>query len=108
MGYGHARVVEPEDPRARQDARAAVELRLRPVASLRLSGRVAWKDEDVSERTRLRQEVRTTVDVSGAVRDAVTLRGRYAWVVDLKDARGARVPPEVPRHLVRLDVETRF
>ncbi|MCE9669062.1 hypothetical protein LY474_14715 [Myxococcus stipitatus] len=108
MGYGHARVVEPDDPRARQDARAVVELRLRPVESLRLSGRVAWKDEDVSERTRLRQEVRTTVDVSGAVLDAVTLRGRYAWVVDLKDAREARVPPEVPRHLVRLDVETRF
>ncbi|MCP3098236.1 hypothetical protein LZ198_05010 [Myxococcus sp. K15C18031901] len=108
FGYGHSRGVEAGAASPRQDARAVAEVRLRPVEALRLSGRVAWKDEDLSERTRLRQEVRTTVDASWAMHDAVTLRGRYAWVVDLKDARGARVAPDAPRHLFRLEVETRL
>ncbi|WP_426733752.1 hypothetical protein [Myxococcus faecalis] len=106
--YGHARVVETGATEARWDGRALVELKLRPAESWRVGGRVQWKDEDLSERTRLRQEVRTTVDLRWSVLERTTMRGRYAWVVDLKDARTARTPPDEPRHLFQLDVETRF
>ena len=37
-----------------------------------------------------------------------TARARYAWVLDLKDAHGARTPPDPPRHLFNLELETRF
>ncbi|MCP3163515.1 hypothetical protein [Myxococcus qinghaiensis] len=105
---GYARVVEPGSPRARDDGRASVELKLRPVESLRLGARLQWKDEDLAERTRLRQEVRTTVDLGWTLLPATTVRGRYVWVVDLKDARAAKTPPDAPRHLFQLEVETRF
>ncbi len=105
---GYARVVEPGSPRARDDGRALVELKLRPVESLRLGARLQWKDEDLAERTRLRQEVRTTVDLGWTLLSSTTARGRYAWVVDLKDARAAKTPPDAPRHLFHLEVETRF
>ncbi|MFY2556081.1 hypothetical protein ACN469_00400 [Corallococcus terminator] len=105
---GYARVVEPGSPRPRNDGRVLVELKLRPVESLRLGARVQWKDEDLAERTRLRQEVRATVDSGWTLLSATTVRGRYAWVVDLKDARAAKTPPDAPRHLFHLEVETRF
>ncbi|WP_241758781.1 hypothetical protein [Pyxidicoccus parkwayensis] len=105
--YGHARVVEPDALEPRYDGQAVLEVRLTPVDSVKLGGRVVWKDEDLSERSRLRQELRTAVDASWALR-AVTARTRYTWVLDLKDARTARVPPDPPRHLFHLEVETRF
>ncbi|MFP2931645.1 hypothetical protein ACLESO_41960, partial [Pyxidicoccus sp. 3LG] len=106
--YGHARVEEPRQARPRYDGQAVLDVRLRPSESLRLSARLAWKDEDLSERTRLRQELRTVLDASWAASDAVTARTRYAWVLDLKDAAGARVPPDPPRHLFHLELETRL
>ncbi|MCP3065537.1 hypothetical protein LXT21_42910 [Myxococcus sp. K38C18041901] len=106
--YGQARVVETGTSAARWDGRALVEVKLRPAESWRVGGRVQWRDEDMAERTRLRQEVRTTVDLRWSVLEGTTMRGRYAWVVDLKDARTARMPPDEPRHLFQLDVETRF
>ncbi|TQF15247.1 hypothetical protein FJV41_14555 [Myxococcus llanfairpwllgwyngyllgogerychwyrndrobwllllantysiliogogogochensis] len=105
---GYTRVVEPGTSKARNDGRALIELKLRPLESLRLGARIQWKDEDLSERTRLRQEVRTTVDLGWTLLSATTVRGRYVWVVDLKDARAARTPPDAPRHLFQLEVETRF
>ncbi|WP_241757802.1 hypothetical protein [Myxococcus landrumensis] len=99
--YGGARVVERGQSAARWDGRALVGVMLRAGDAARLGARVEWKDEDLSEHTRLRRELRTTVDVGWSVLAALTLRGRYAWVLDLK----AR---ETPRHLVQVDVETRF
>jgi hypothetical protein len=92
----------------RYDGQAVLDVRLRPVDSVKLGGRLVWKDEDLSERSRLRQELRAAVDASWAAYDTVTARARYAWVLDLKDARAARVPPDPPRHLFHLELETRF
>lgn len=106
--YGHARVDEPGAAGPRYDGQAVVDVRLRPTESLRLGGRVVWKDEDLSERSRLRQELRAGVDAGWTAFDTVSARARYAWVLDLKDASVARVPPDPPRHLFHLELETRF
>lgn len=105
--YAHARVDDPVNQGAREDAHAVVEAQVRPCEALRLRGRAVWRDEDLSTRNRREQSFRATLDASWTA-DAVTTRARYAWVVDLKDARGARTPPEAPRHLFALEVETRF
>ncbi|WP_233612196.1 hypothetical protein [Corallococcus sp. AB045] len=105
--YAHARVDDPVNRGVREDAHAVVEAQVRPCDAVRLRGRAVWKDEDLSTRNRLEQAFRTTLDASWTA-DAVTTRARYAWVVDLKDARGARTPPDAPRHLFALEVETRF
>lgn len=105
--YAHARVDDPVNRGVREDAYAVVETQVRPCESVRLRGRAVWKDEDLSTRNRLEQSFRATLDASWTA-DAVTTRARYAWVVDLKDARGARTPPDAPRHLFALEVETRF
>nr|WP_242589070.1 hypothetical protein [Corallococcus macrosporus] len=106
--YAHARVDDPVNRGVRQDAQAVVETQVRPCEAVRLRGRAVWKDEDLSTRNRLEQSFRATLDASWTAADAVTTRARYAWVVDLKDARGARTPPDAPRHLFALEVETRF
>lgn len=106
--YGHARVVEPEARGPRYDGQAVLDVRLMPSESLKLGGRVVWRDEDRSERSRLRQELRASADASWAASGAVSARARYAWVLDLKDASTARVPPDPPRHLFHLELETRF
>nr|WP_246357635.1 hypothetical protein [Pyxidicoccus fallax] len=106
--YGHARVDEPEAGGPRYDGQAVLDVRLRPGERLRLGGRLVWKDEDLSERSRLRQELRASVDASWSAFDTVSARARYAWVLDLKDASVARVPPDPPRHLFHLELETRF
>ncbi|WP_342378286.1 hypothetical protein NVS55_02890 [Myxococcus stipitatus] len=99
--YGGARVVERGRPVARWDGHALVGLKVRAGDAARFGARVQWKDEDLSEHTRLLREVRTTVDGGWTALDALTLRGRYAWVLDLKGR-------EAPRHLFQVDVETRF
>jgi uncharacterized protein (DUF1778 family) len=106
--YAHARVDDPVSKGIRQDAQAVLETQVRPCEAVRLRGRAVWKDEDLATRHRLEQSFRAALDASWAVGDAVTTRARYAWVVDLKDARGARTPPDAPRHLFALEVETRF
>ncbi len=106
--YAHAWVAEPGAEGSRNDGQAVLEVRLRPHEALKLGGRIVWKDEDLSERTRLRQELRAMVDASWAAFGGTTARARYAWVLDLKDASAARVPPEPPRHLFHLELETRF
>ncbi|MFP2903913.1 hypothetical protein ACLESD_02330 [Pyxidicoccus sp. 3LFB2] len=106
--YGHARVEAPEARGPRYDGQALLDVRVRPVESVKLGGRVVWKDEDLSERSRLRQELRAAVDASWVAYERLTARARYAWVLDLKDASAARVPPDLPRHLFHLEVETRF
>ncbi|HZI08780.1 MAG TPA: hypothetical protein VE153_00245 [Myxococcus sp.] len=106
--YAHAWVTEPGAEGPRSDGQAVVDVRLRPHDALKLGGRIVWKDEDLTERTRLRQELRATVDVSWAAFGGTTARARYGWVLDLKDASAARVPPEPPRHLFHLELETRF
>ncbi|MGE6757073.1 hypothetical protein ACQKGO_03585 [Corallococcus interemptor] len=105
--YAHARVDDPVNRGVREDAHAVVETQVRPCDAVRLRGRAVWRDEDLSTRNRLEQSFRASLDASWTA-DAVTTRGRYAWVVDLKDARGARTPPDAPRHLFALEVETRF
>ena len=105
--YAHARVDDPVNRGVREDAHAVVETQVRPCDAVRLRGRAVWKDEDLSTRNRLEQSFRASLDASWTA-DAVTTRARYAWVVDLKDARGARTPPDAPRHLFALEVETRF
>ena len=106
--YGHARVEAPEAKGPRHDGQAVLDVRLEPTESLKLGARVVWKDEDLSERSRLRQELRAAVDASWTAFGAMTARARYAWVLDLKDASAARVPPDPPRHLFHLELETRF
>jgi hypothetical protein len=106
--YTHAWVTEPGEDGTRNDGQAVLDVRLRPHDALKVGGRLVWKDEDLSERTRLRQELRATVDASWVASGMATARARYGWVLDLKDARGARVPPEPPRHLFHLELETRF
>ncbi|WP_164017835.1 hypothetical protein [Pyxidicoccus trucidator] len=106
--YGHARVEAPDAEGPRYDGQAVLDVRLRPAESVKLGARVVWKDEDLSERRRLRQELRAAVDAGWAAFERVTARARYAWVLDLKDASVARVPPDPPRHLFHLELETRF
>jgi hypothetical protein len=106
--YGHTRVDDPRAGGVRSDGQAVLDLLLRPHEVLRLRGRVAWKDEDLSERTRLEQSLRTTLEAGWTVRRGTTARARYAWVLDLKNAHGARTPPDPPRHLFNLELETRF
>ncbi|RKG66414.1 hypothetical protein, partial [Corallococcus terminator] len=106
--YAHARVDDPVNGGVREDAHAVAEAQVRPCEAVRLRGRAVWKDEDRATRNRLEQSFRATFDASWAAGDAVTTRARYAWVSDLKDARGARTPPDAPRHLFALEVETRF
>ncbi|WP_426756629.1 hypothetical protein [Myxococcus sp. Y35] len=108
LQYGHARVRAPETKGLRHDAQAVFDVRAQPGAALKLHGRLVWKDEDLSERSRLRQELRAALDVTWVASSLVSARGRYAWVLDLKDARVARVPPDPPRHLFHLELETRF
>ncbi|WP_193346344.1 hypothetical protein [Corallococcus soli] len=106
--YAHARVDDPVNKGVREDAQAVAEAQVRPCEAVRLRGRAVWKDEDLATRNRLEQSFRATLDASWAVGTAVTTRARYAWVLDLKDARGAKTPPDAPRHLFALEVETRF
>ncbi|ATB45006.1 hypothetical protein [Corallococcus macrosporus] len=108
LQYGHARVRAPELEGLRSDAQAVLDVRAQPSASLKLHGRLMWKDQDLSDRSRLQQELRAAVEVAWRVSSAVSAQGRYAWVLDLKDARVARVPPDPPRHLFHLELETRF
>ncbi|WP_044278452.1 hypothetical protein [Myxococcus stipitatus] len=98
---GGARGVERGQAVARWDGHALVGMRVRAGAVARFGARVQWRDEDLSEHTRLLREVRATVDAGWTPLDALTLRGRYAWVLDLKGQ-------DAPRHLFHLDVETRF
>ena len=106
--YAHARVDEKVNAGVREDAQAVVETQVRPCEAVRLRGRAVWKDEDLATRHRLEQSFRASLDASWTAGDAVTTRARYAWVLDLKDASGARTPPDAPRHLFALEVETRF
>lgn len=107
--YQHTLVDNPNAPSGVQhDGRAVLDVLYRPVPTLRLRGRASWRDEDLSESTRLEQALRTTVDVSWEALDALSLRARYEATLDLTDATGARTPPEPPRHQFRLELETRF
>ncbi len=108
LQYGHARVRTPEARDFRHDALAVFDVRFQPARALRLHGRLVWKDEDLSERSRLRQELRAALDAAWAVSGVMSARARYAWVRDLKDASVARVPPDPPRHLFQVEWETRF
>ncbi|MFP2961331.1 hypothetical protein ACLEPN_26870 [Myxococcus sp. 1LA] len=108
LQYGHARVRTPESAGFRSDAQAVLDVRAQPFAPLKLHGRLMWKDQDLSDRSRLQQELRAALDVAWRVSSGVSAQGRYAWVLDLKDARVARVPPDPPRHLLHLELETRF
>jgi hypothetical protein len=78
------------------------------VSSWRVRGRVLWQDEDLSERTRLSQTVRPSLEVDWALLPGWQTRVRYEVLLDLKQSMGSATPPEAPWHLVRLDVEGRF
>ncbi len=91
-----------------QDGRAMLEVLFRPLPGLRLHGRMSWRDEDLSESTRLTQALRTSLEVTWAVLPALSARARYERVLDLKAPAGARTPPEPPQHLFRLELEGRF
>ncbi len=107
--YQHTLVDSRRLPEAFQhDGRAALDVLVRPVSSLRVRGRATWLDADLFEPTRGEQALRTTVDVSWVVLDAVTTRARYEVALDLSEAPGTRTPPDSPRHQLRLELETRF
>ena len=92
----------------RQDGRAWVEGQFRPGFPLGLRGRVLWQDEDLSERSRLSQTLRASLEGTWRFPDGWSTRARYEVIVDLKDAAGAVTPPEAPWHAVRCEVEGRF
>ncbi|EPX60019.1 hypothetical protein D187_002105 [Cystobacter fuscus DSM 2262] len=92
----------------RQDGQALVDVSVRPVSSLRLHGRVSWRDEDLAEATRLSQTLRTSLEVAWALLSGWSTRVRYEVVLDLKSPVGAVTPPESPWHVVRLDMEGSF
>jgi hypothetical protein len=92
----------------RRDGRAVLDVLVRPASSLRLHGRASWRDEDLSENTRLAQTLRTSLEVAWEALAVLGLRARYEWVLDLKAPEGARTPPLPPQHLFRLEMEGRF
>ncbi len=107
--YQHALVDSREHPEGFQrDGRAVLDVRLRPSSSLRVHGRASWQDEDLSERTRLTQMLRASLEVAWEVLSELGVRARYEWVLDLKAPEGARTPPELAWHLFRLELEGRF
>jgi hypothetical protein len=91
-----------------QDGGATLDLLFQPLPELRLHGRASWRDEDLSERTRLTQALRTSLEVAWAVLPGLSTRARYELALDLKGSEGARTPPEPPWHLFRLELESRF
>jgi hypothetical protein len=91
-----------------EDGGALLEVLLRPLPPLRLHGRASWRDEDLSENTRLTQALRTSLEVAWAAASGLGLRARYELALDLKAPVGARTPPEPPQHLFRLELESHF
>ncbi|WP_257457557.1 hypothetical protein [Archangium lipolyticum] len=107
--YQHTLMGSRRQPRGlRKDGRAVLELLFRPLPSLRLHGRASWRDEDLSENTRLTQALRTSLEVAWAVLPGWSARGRYELALDLKSPEGSLTPPEPPQHLFRLELESRF
>ncbi|HYO57256.1 hypothetical protein [Archangium sp.] len=91
-----------------EDGGALLEVLVRPLPSLRLHGRASWRDEDLSENTRLTQTLRTSLEVAWAAVAELGTRARYELALDLKAPVGARTPPELPQHLFRLELEGHF
>ncbi len=107
--YEHTWVGSRQRPGSfQQDGRALVEVLVRPLPSLSLLGRARWRDEDLSERTRLTQTLRTSLEVAWDAVPGLGTRARYELALDLKAPVGARSPPELPQHLFRLELEGRF
>ena len=88
-----------------QDGAASLEAIVQPMPALRLHARANWRDEDVSDNTRLSQGLRTSMEVAWAPWPGWSTRARYELALDLKSAVGARTPPDAPRHLFRLELE---
>ncbi len=107
--YQHTLVGSRQRPGSfQQDGRASLEVLVRPLPSLRLHGRASWRDEDLSENTRLTQTLRTSLEVAWAALPELAARARYELALDLKSPVGARSPPELPQHLFRLELESHF
>jgi hypothetical protein len=107
--YQHTLVGSRQRPGSfQQDGRALLEVLVRPLPSLRLHGRASWRDEDLSENTRLTQTLRTSLEVAWALLPGWSARGRYELALDLKSPEGSRTPPEPSQHLFRLELESRF
>lgn len=90
------------------DGSAALEARFQPLPSLRMHGRASWRDEDLTDNTRLTQTLRGALEVAWAAVPVLTPRARYELVLDLKSPEGARTPPLPPQHLFRLELESHF
>jgi hypothetical protein len=83
-----------------QDGRAVLDVLFQPLPELRLHGRASWRDEDLSESTRLTQALRTSLEVAWTGLPELSARARYELALDLK--------AEPPQHLFRLELESRF
>ncbi len=107
--YQHTLTGSDRHPEGFQkDGSAVLDVLFRPLPTLRLHGRASWRDEDLSESTRLTQGLRTSLEVAWAVLPELGARARYELALDLKSPEGARTPPEPPQHLFRLELEGRF
>jgi hypothetical protein len=107
--YQHTLTGSDRHPEGFQkDGSAVLDVLFRPLPTLRLHGRASWRDEDLSERTRLTQGLRTSLEVAWAALSELGARARYELALDLKSPEGARSPPEPPQHLFRLELEGRF
>ena len=95
--YQHTWMGSPQHPEGRRrDGRALLEGILRPLPSLRLHGRMSWRDEDLADDTRLAQTLRTSLAGAWALASGSGIRARYEFVL---------APPEPPQHLFRLELE---
>jgi hypothetical protein len=107
--YQHTLTGSDRHPEGFQtDGSAVLDVLFRPLPTLRLHGRASWRDEDLSESTRLTQGLRTSLEVAWAALPELGARARYELALDLKSPEGARTPPEPLQHLFRLELEGRF
>ncbi|MBJ6760253.1 hypothetical protein JGU66_05725 [Myxococcaceae bacterium JPH2] len=95
--YGIAHASGSDTRSARDEARAVMDVRLRPHESLRLRGRLSW--------TRPRRATRASAEVAWDAPRAVSVRARYAWELE---SGASRVPTTASRHVFQLEWECRF
>ena len=78
MQYQHTLTGSDRHPEGLQkDGSAVLDVLFRPLPTLRLHGRASWRDEDLSESTRLTQGLRTSLEVAWAVLPELGARARY-------------------------------
>lgn len=107
--YRHGLVDDPAyDGRFRQDAAATLIVNTNPWRSLRLRLRSRYRFEDISDNTRLEQNLWSYLEASYRFAGWFSTRLRYDLVVWLDDRTATQTRSPSPEHWLRLTLEARF